>query len=226
MGARSSSSSSGAGRVPRLLAAGPRDGAGEGLMGMLGPDGRGGPRPTRKGRPAGRAKLRYHRVIEPRSSLSRSASCAPAACCPRRRSSPHSAGVSLITVRRALDELEREGRVTGHQGVGTFVARPRMVTEPRAAAACWPRSPSRAARAPRRHKCLRCVPRRRGAPWRPRWAWNTAAWCGRSCACASSTASRWCWSRRSCPRLWRQTWAAADASWKARSTTCWRTTMA
>ncbi|MHB1596019.1 MAG: GntR family transcriptional regulator [Streptosporangiaceae bacterium] len=33
------------------------------------------------------------------------------------------AGVSLITVRRALDELERAGRVRRHQGLGTFVAR-------------------------------------------------------------------------------------------------------
>jgi len=39
-------------------------------------------------------------------------------------------GCSLITVRRALDELERSGRVSGHQGVGTFVARPRIVSEP------------------------------------------------------------------------------------------------
>jgi GntR family transcriptional regulator len=40
------------------------------------------------------------------------------------------AGVSLITVRRALAELEHEGRVHSHQGVGTFVARPRLVSEP------------------------------------------------------------------------------------------------
>ena len=40
------------------------------------------------------------------------------------------AGVSLITVRRALAELEHEGRVHSHQGVGTFVARPRIVSEP------------------------------------------------------------------------------------------------
>ncbi len=40
------------------------------------------------------------------------------------------AGVSLITVRRALAELEQEGRVHSHQGVGTFVARPRIVSEP------------------------------------------------------------------------------------------------
>jgi DNA-binding GntR family transcriptional regulator len=39
-------------------------------------------------------------------------------------------GVSMITVRRALDELERAGKVRRHQGVGTFLARPRIVTEP------------------------------------------------------------------------------------------------
>jgi len=38
-------------------------------------------------------------------------------------------GVSLITVRRALDELERAGKVRRHQGVGTILARPRIVTE-------------------------------------------------------------------------------------------------
>ncbi len=41
-----------------------------------------------------------------------------------------SVGVSLITVRRALDELERAGKVRRHQGLGTFLARPRIVTEP------------------------------------------------------------------------------------------------
>jgi GntR family transcriptional regulator len=40
------------------------------------------------------------------------------------------AGVSLITVRRALGELQRAGRVTSHQGVGSFVAQPRIVSEP------------------------------------------------------------------------------------------------
>ena len=38
-----------------------------------------------------------------------------------------SVGVSLITVRRALDELERAGRVRRHQGLGTFLARPRIL---------------------------------------------------------------------------------------------------
>lgn len=39
------------------------------------------------------------------------------------------AGVSLITVRRALEELERAGRVRRHQGVGTFLAGSKIVTE-------------------------------------------------------------------------------------------------
>lgn len=40
------------------------------------------------------------------------------------------ADVSQISVRRALDELERAGRITRHQGVGTFVAQPRIVSDP------------------------------------------------------------------------------------------------
>lgn len=39
-------------------------------------------------------------------------------------------GVSLISVRRALDELERAGRIRRHQGVGTFVAPERILTDP------------------------------------------------------------------------------------------------
>lgn len=38
--------------------------------------------------------------------------------------------VSIITVRRALDDLEREGRIIRRQGLGTFVASPRLVSEP------------------------------------------------------------------------------------------------
>ncbi len=40
------------------------------------------------------------------------------------------AGVSQISVRRALDELERAGRIQRHQGVGTFVATPRIFSDP------------------------------------------------------------------------------------------------
>ena len=49
---------------------------------------------------------------------------------PSRAELAAAAGVSLITVRRALAELEQQGRVHSHQGVGTFVARPRLVSEP------------------------------------------------------------------------------------------------
>ncbi|KQY09092.1 hypothetical protein ASD37_00995 [Mycobacterium sp. Root135] len=40
------------------------------------------------------------------------------------------AGVSVISVRRALDELTRSGKIVRHQGVGTFVAPERLVSEP------------------------------------------------------------------------------------------------
>ncbi len=39
-------------------------------------------------------------------------------------------GVSLISVRRALDELERAGKIRRHQGVGTFVAGDRIPAHP------------------------------------------------------------------------------------------------
>ncbi|BBY58312.1 GntR family transcriptional regulator [Mycolicibacterium sarraceniae] len=40
------------------------------------------------------------------------------------------AGVSVISVRRALDELTHNGKITRHQGVGIFVAPQRMLSEP------------------------------------------------------------------------------------------------
>lgn len=40
------------------------------------------------------------------------------------------ADVSVISVRRALDELAHAGRIVRHQGVGTFVAGPKIVAEP------------------------------------------------------------------------------------------------
>lgn len=39
-------------------------------------------------------------------------------------------GVSMISVRRGLAELEQEGRIVRHQGVGTFVGRGKIVTDP------------------------------------------------------------------------------------------------
>ncbi|MCB2093359.1 MAG: GntR family transcriptional regulator [Rhodobacteraceae bacterium] len=39
-------------------------------------------------------------------------------------------GVSLISVRHALDKLEHAGKIQRHQGIGTFVAQKRIVSEP------------------------------------------------------------------------------------------------
>ena len=85
-----------------------------------------------QGRPArtGRRPLRYQRVIDLVDELIRTQDLKPGDLLPTQRELADLAGVSLITVRRALDELERAGRVAGHQGVGTFVARPRIVTDP------------------------------------------------------------------------------------------------
>jgi DNA-binding GntR family transcriptional regulator len=87
------------------------------------------PRPE-QGPPHGRRPLRYQRVIDLIDELIRSRDLQPGDLLPTQKELAALAGVSLITVRRALDELEREGRVAGHQGVGTFVARPRIVSEP------------------------------------------------------------------------------------------------
>jgi GntR family transcriptional regulator len=40
------------------------------------------------------------------------------------------ADVSAISVRRALDELERAGKIVRRQGLGTFVAKPRIASDP------------------------------------------------------------------------------------------------
>ena len=83
---------------------------------------------TRQAAPAG--KLRYLQVIDLIEGLIAERGLGPGDLLPTQKELASLAGVSLITVRRALDELERSGRVSGHQGVGTFVARPRIVSEP------------------------------------------------------------------------------------------------
>jgi DNA-binding GntR family transcriptional regulator len=80
--------------------------------------------------PRGRRPLRYQRVIDLVDEIIRTERLQPGSLLPTQKELARRAGVSLITVRRALDELERAGRVAGHQGVGTFVARPRIVTDP------------------------------------------------------------------------------------------------
>jgi DNA-binding GntR family transcriptional regulator len=75
-------------------------------------------------------KLRYEQVIELVERLIADNRMAPGSRLPSRQQLARMTGVSMISVRRALDELERSGRVTSHQGVGTFVSRPRIVMEP------------------------------------------------------------------------------------------------
>jgi GntR family transcriptional regulator len=94
-----------------------------------------GRRPTRGGSSPAvaripRASLLYERVVDLVEQLIAEQGLVPGDMLPSYTELADQAGVSLITVRRALDELERVGRVRRHQGLGTFVARPRIVTEP------------------------------------------------------------------------------------------------
>ena len=95
-----------------------------------------GRRPRRaggQGGPAGRlprSALLYERVVALVEQLIADRGLVPGDQLPSYTELADQAGVSLITVRRALDELERAGRVRRHQGLGTFVAKPRIVTEP------------------------------------------------------------------------------------------------
>jgi DNA-binding GntR family transcriptional regulator len=77
-----------------------------------------------------RKRLRYEEMIEFVERLVADGNLAPGDMLPTQAELAAAAGVSLITVRRALEELERAGRVRRHQGVGTFLARPRIISEP------------------------------------------------------------------------------------------------
>ena len=89
--------------------------------------------------PPGRAdsRLLYEQVVAYVEDLVAERGLVPGDMLPTYAELAASTGVSLITVRRALDELEKAGRVRRHQGRGTFLARPRIVTEPAGPAACW-----------------------------------------------------------------------------------------
>jgi len=84
--------------------------------------------PASPGRPG--SQLLYERVVAYVEELMAAGGLGPGDLLPTYAELAASVGVSLITVRRALDELERAGKVRRHQGLGTFVARPRIVTEP------------------------------------------------------------------------------------------------
>jgi DNA-binding GntR family transcriptional regulator len=100
----------------------------------------GGGRPVRRGRggahgppvpPGGpRTALLYKQVVAYVEQLVAERGLVPGDLLPTHAELAALTGVSLITVRRALDELERAGKVRRHQGLGTFLARPRIVTEP------------------------------------------------------------------------------------------------
>jgi DNA-binding GntR family transcriptional regulator len=91
----------------------------------------GGSRARRPARGRGRgSQLLYERVVAYVEELVAERGLVPGDLLPTYAELAASVGVSLITVRRALDELERAGRVRRHQGLGTFLARPRIVTEP------------------------------------------------------------------------------------------------
>src|ERR1700723_1311611 len=91
----------------------------------------GGSRPARPAAAPGRGSgLLYERVVAYVEDLVTERGLVPGDLLPTYADLAASVGVSLITVRRALDELERAGKVRRHQGLGTFLARPRIIADP------------------------------------------------------------------------------------------------
>lgn len=86
-------------------------------------------RSPRQSKPA-KKPLRYEEMIAFIERLITEGNLVPGDMLPTQAELAEMAGVSLITVRRALEELERDGRVRRHQGVGTFLAKPRIISEP------------------------------------------------------------------------------------------------
>ncbi len=86
-----------------------------------------GGRSRRRGGPG---QLRYEQVIDLIERLIADGPLAPGSLLPSNAELAEMAGVSLITVRRAVDECAHAGLVVRHQGVGTFVAPPRLISDP------------------------------------------------------------------------------------------------
>ena len=80
----------------------------------------GGSRPVRRGRAGERGRpgsgLLYQQVVSYIEQLVSERGLAPGDMLPTHAELAELTGVSLITVRRALDELERAGKVRRHQG--------------------------------------------------------------------------------------------------------------
>jgi DNA-binding transcriptional regulator YhcF (GntR family) len=75
-------------------------------------------------------RLRYEQVFDFVVALIADQGLVPGDRLPSSTDLADLTGVSLISVRRALDELERGGKVQRQQGVGTFVAHERIRAEP------------------------------------------------------------------------------------------------
>src|SRR2546428_1395074 len=67
---------------------------------------------------------RYHRIAETWSERTRRGELAPGARLDNQRQLAKSFGVTLMTLRQALELLEREHLITRRHGLGTFVAAP------------------------------------------------------------------------------------------------------
>lgn len=74
--------------------------------------------------------LRYQHVYDLVVNLIQDQNLRPGDQLPSTAELAEMAGVSVISVRRALDELTHRGKIVRHQGVGTFVAPRRIVSEP------------------------------------------------------------------------------------------------
>jgi GntR family transcriptional regulator len=90
--------------------------------------------PTAKGaEPVGTSaerKLRYQYVYDLVLDIMAERGLQPGDRLPSTTELAEIADVSSISVRRALDELERAGKITRRQGLGTFVAEPRIASDP------------------------------------------------------------------------------------------------
>ncbi|BBZ75684.1 GntR family transcriptional regulator [Mycolicibacterium anyangense] len=75
-------------------------------------------------------KLRYQHVYDLVLAIMSEQGLKPGDRLPSAAELADIASVSNISVRRALDELERAGKITRRQGLGTFVAEPRIATDP------------------------------------------------------------------------------------------------
>jgi GntR family transcriptional regulator len=67
---------------------------------------------------------RYHRIAESLRERIRDGELAPGALLPNQRRLAKSFGVTLMTLRQALEVLERENLIARRHGLGTFVAAP------------------------------------------------------------------------------------------------------